>query len=67
VCSKFEDFYDSLDNQTKIKFKRFLSEADTDEVRNRYKESLRLLLYNKKGIVIETKNKFDNNKTKSLK
>jgi hypothetical protein len=59
---KFEDFYDSLDNQTKIKFNRFLAEADTDTVINRYKEQLILMLYNKKGIVIETRNKFDDYK-----
>lgn len=57
---KFDDFYESLDKQTKTKFDRFLLEADTDIVKNRYKESLRLLLYNKKGIVIETRNKNDN-------
>ena len=50
---KFEDFYDSLDEQTKIKFKRFLNEADTDIVINRYKESLKKLLYNKKNMVIK--------------
>ena len=56
---KFDDFYDSLDNKTKEKFNNFLSEADTDVMINRYKERLTLMLYNKKGIVIETRKKFD--------
>lgn len=66
--SKFDDFYESLNEETKTKFGRFLLEADTDVVKNRYKESLRLLLYNKKGVVIETRNKFDSkNKIKLIK
>ena len=57
---KFYDFYDSLDNQTKIKFKRFLDEADTDVVINRYKENLKLLLYNKRNMVINTRKNIEN-------
>ena len=57
---KFEDFYDSLDEQTKIKFKRFLNEADTDIVINRYKESLKKLLYNKKQMVINRRKQQEN-------
>ena len=66
---KFEDFYDSLDEQTKIKFKRFLNEADTDIVINRYKESLKKLLYNKKQMVINRRKQKDNEikSNKSLK
>jgi hypothetical protein len=54
--NKFDEFYDSLDEETKKKFGRFLSEADTNIVINRYKNDLRLLLYNKRGIVINTRN-----------
>ena len=57
---KFEDFYESLNSETKKKFNRFIEEADTDIVKNRYKESIKLLLYNKKDMVIKTRN--DNNK-----
>ena len=63
---KFEDFYDSLDEQTKIKFKRFLNEADTDVVINRYKESLKKLLYNKKEMVINRR-KLKENEIKNIK
>ena len=65
---KFEDFYDSLKAQTRKKFNNFLEEADTDVVKNRYKESLRFLLYNNKNIVIETRTKFEKqNNIKMLK
>lgn len=57
--NKFEDFYDSLCDNTKKKFERFLLEVDTDVVISRYKESLTLLLYNKKGIILDTRKKFD--------
>ena len=63
---KFDDFYDSLDTQTKIKFKRFLDEADTDVVINRYKENLKLMLYNKKNMIIKTKMKWNKANTKLL-
>ena len=57
--NKFEDFYDSLDEDTKKKFHRFLLEADSDIVINRYKNDIRLLLYNKKGVVLDTRNKME--------
>src|SRR4029078_4997121 len=57
--NKFEEFYDSLEKTTQKKFKKFLAEKDTDIVINRYKESIRLLLYNKRGIVIKTKDKIE--------
>jgi hypothetical protein len=59
---KFDDFYDSLDKETKKKFNRFIDEADTDIVINRYKESLRLLLYNKKNIPLKTRKNMENKK-----
>lgn len=68
--NKFDEFYDSLDDETKKKFGRFLSEADSDTVIDRYKNDLRLLLYNKRGIVINTRNnenvKFDQNDIKKI-
>ena len=54
--NKFDEFYDSLDEETKKKFGRFLSEADSNIVIDRYKNDVRLLLYNKRGIVINTRN-----------
>lgn len=65
--TKFDSFYESLDSETKKKFERFLSEAETDTVINRYKESLRLLLYNKKDIVIKTKKVMENKKKSNNK
>src|SRR5579885_3248135 len=63
---KFDDFYDSLDKETKKKFERFLNEADSDVVINRYKESLRLLLYNKKNIPLKTRKKLEKNINKTI-
>ena len=54
--NKFEEFYDSLDKITQKKFKKFLQEKDSDVIVARYKESIRLLLYNKRNIVKKTKN-----------
>lgn len=54
--NKFEEFYDLLDKTTQKKFNKFIAERDSDLVINRYKESIRLILYNKRGIVIKTKN-----------
>lgn len=67
--NKFDEFYDSLCEDTKRKFGRYISEADTDVVKARYRESLILLLYNKKGIVLKTKKKIvqENGNNKLLK
>lgn len=59
--NKFEEFYDSLNKTTQNKFKKFLGEKDSDILVERYKDSIRLLLYNKRGIIIKTKNKLENN------
>lgn len=63
---KFEEFYDTLDNVTKKKFHRFLAEQDSDAVNNRHKKSMIMMLYNKRGIVIDTRNKFDETKKITL-
>ncbi len=57
--NKFEAFYDSLDELTRKKFNKFLAEKDSDEMAERYKESLRLLLYNNRGMVVATKKKLE--------
>ncbi len=57
--NKFEAFYDSLDEITCKKFGKFLAEKDSDAVAERYKQSLRLLLYNNRGIVITSKKKLE--------
>ena len=56
---KFEDFYDLLNEQTKKKFKKFLNEQDSAIVKKRYNGTLKLILYNKKDTVINTRTKFD--------
>lgn len=56
---KFNDFYDSLSESTRKKFERFLSEADSDPVKMRYKNDVKLMLYNKRGITINTKRLID--------
>jgi hypothetical protein len=49
---KFEFYYDSLEEPTIIKFKNFLAHKDTDELAKRYKETIKLLLYNNRDMVI---------------
>lgn len=54
--NKFEEFYESLDENTKTKFNRFLSEKDTNDVENQIKENIKLILYNNKDVPMATKN-----------
>lgn len=56
---KFNEFFESLDEVTKRKFERFLNEADTDEIKTRYKNDIKLILYNNRNIPINTKNKLE--------
>lgn len=52
---KFTEFYDSLNISTKKKFERFLDQQEDDKIKNQIKENIKLLLYNKKNIVMITK------------
>lgn len=64
--NKFDEFYDTLDNKSQEKFNNFLNEADTDLVMNSIKENIKLLLYNKREIIKNTKKILANNKEKLL-
>ena len=57
---KFSQFFESLDECTKKKFERFLNEAETDSVKTRYKNDIKLILYNNRNLTINTKNKLEN-------
>jgi hypothetical protein len=53
---KFDQIVNDLDEFTVRKFRRFLNESDDNAVINSIKKDLKLLLYNKRGIVEDTKN-----------
>lgn len=53
--NKFNEFYESLNDVTKNKFEKFLEEADTEIVKKRYKEDIKLLLYNNRNMIENTK------------
>lgn len=55
--NKFQDMDNLLDEEMKKRFNNYLKNKDTDYVSNTIKESLKLLLYNKKKMIMETKNK----------
>ena len=56
---KFDQFFNSLEDITKKKFKRFLDQQEEDEVKNNIKKDIKLMLYNKRKIPIETRKKLD--------
>lgn len=53
--TKFDEFYDSLCENTKKKFGRYIQESNTEVIKIRYRESLELLLYNNKNVIMNTK------------
>ena len=61
---KFQEFIDNLDPITKKKFKRFYNLQDDTELIENLKKDVRLILYNKRKIPMETKNMLE--KTKSM-
>lgn len=52
---RFNEFYDNLDEPTQKKFNRFINQKDKDETINRIKSDLKLLLYNKRNVPMNTK------------
>jgi hypothetical protein len=52
---KFKELVDSLDKFTIRKFERFLDKKDDDIIINDIKKDLKILLYNRRNIVKETK------------
>ena len=55
LTSKFEDFYDALPEYTKIMFQKFLDQEDDDACVNAIKREIKLLLYNRRHMVVKTK------------
>jgi hypothetical protein len=53
---KFNEMVNRLDEPTVRKFQRFLDERDEKEVISKIKRDLKLLLYNKRNLVEDTKN-----------
>lgn len=55
--NKFKEFSDEddLDETTKKRFNKFLAEADTTTIKKRYNKALKLMLYNERNIIIDTK------------
>ena len=57
---KFDELVDQLDEFTIRKFNRFLDKKDDDAIINSIKKDLKLLMYNKRKIVENTKNQLLN-------
>jgi hypothetical protein len=57
--TKFKELFDSLDKFTIRKFERFLDQKDDDNVINDIKKDLKVLLYNRRKVVRETKKLID--------
>jgi DNA-directed RNA polymerase subunit RPC12/RpoP len=53
---KFNEMVNKLDEPTVRKFRRFLDERDEKEVISKIKKDLKLLLYNKRNVVEDTRN-----------
>ena len=58
---KFDELVDRLDEFTIRKFNRFLDKKDDDAIINSIKKDLKLMMYNKRKIVENTKNQLLNN------
>ena len=61
LLDQFEQQYDSLDEQTKKMFERFVKrhEKDDDKLKTIVKKELQQILYNKRKMAIETKKSID--------
>lgn len=65
---KFTEFDGTLSEQTNTKFGRYLQEKESKQVLKRYKETIKLLLYNNKEMIIQTRQEHEkNNKMKQIK
>lgn len=52
---KFKELIDKLDKYTIKKFERFINQIDDDNVVNDIKKDLKILLYNRRKMVVETR------------
>jgi hypothetical protein len=46
----FYDIIENLDKRTKTRFEKFLNRKDKDDVKNKLKQEIKLLLYNHRDI-----------------
>lgn len=67
LAEKFDEIYDTLDEGTIKKFKRFLDEKDQDRVIDQIKKDLKLMLYNNKKIKEIKPRYFTSNTNKIIK
>ena len=61
---KFEELMDELDEPTIRKFNRFLDKKDDNDVMNSIKKDLKLLMYNKRKIIEDTRKIIDDENEK---
>lgn len=61
LSEKFDELVDRLDEPTTKKFNRFLDKRDDDAVINSIKKDLKLMMYNKRKVVENTKSQLFNN------
>ena len=63
---KYQEYFDNLDEITKKKFKRFLEHSNT-ETKKKLKNEIKLLIYNKRHVAINTKKNMNNEDNELLK
>jgi hypothetical protein len=66
LTAKFDELVDRLDEVTIKKFRRFLEQKDDDDVINSIKKDLKLLMYNKRKMVENTRNRISNNENMKM-
>ena len=60
---KFEELINQLDESTIRKFNRFLDKKDDDAVINNIKKDLKLMMYNKRKMTEDLRNKITDTRT----
>ena len=63
---KFEELMDKLDEPTTRKFNRFLDKKDDNDVMTSIKKDLKLMMYNKRKIIEDTRKIIDNENEKMI-
>lgn len=62
LIEKYSDLHDKLPASTIRKFNRFLEQHNDSDVSDAKKRQIKLLLYNKRDIAMETRKKYEKNK-----
>jgi hypothetical protein len=66
LTTKFDELFKRLDEVTIKKFRRFLESKDDDDTINSIKKDLKLIMYNKRKIVENTRNQIAYNNMKMI-